>query len=60
MRKAVEVAFEMRTGGQQSLGAWLAQQHVQGKSLRDLSRALFEKTGVQVSHETIRAWIREG
>jgi transposase-like protein len=50
----------MRTGGSQSLGAWLTQQQMRGVSLRELARMLFEKTGVQVSHETIRAWIREG
>ena len=60
MRRAAEIAFEMSSGGQQSLGTWLAQQHRQGKSLRDLSREVFAKTGIQVSHETIRAWIREG
>jgi transposase-like protein len=60
MRRAVEIAFEMRTGGQQPLGSWLAQQHFGGTSLRQLSRTLFDMTGVQVSHETIRAWIREG
>jgi transposase-like protein len=50
----------MRTGGKQPLGAWLTQQRMRGTSLRELSRLLFEQTGVQVSHETIRAWIREG
>jgi hypothetical protein len=60
VRRAVEVAFEMRTGGKQPLGAWLTQQRMRGTSLRELSRLLFEQTGVQVSHETIRAWIREG
>jgi hypothetical protein len=60
VRRATEVAFEMSTGGMQPLGSWLTKRHMSGVSLRQISRELFEMTGVQVSHETIRAWIREG
>jgi transposase-like protein len=60
MRRAVEVAFEMRTGGQVPLGSWLTRQHMNGTSLRVLSERLFDLTGITVSHETIRTWIRQG
>ena len=42
------------------LGSFLAKRHMQGVSLRLIAQELFQITGVQVSHETIRSWIREG
>lgn len=60
VRRATEVAFEMRTGGMEPLGSFLAKRHMQGVSLRLIAQELFQITGVQVSHETIRSWIREG
>jgi transposase-like protein len=50
----------MRTGGMEPLGSFLAKRHMQGVSLRLIAQELFQITGVQVSHETIRSWIREG
>jgi hypothetical protein len=59
-RKTVQTEFEMRNGGQASLGAWLMQQKAAGVSLRGLSDLVFEQTGCRVSHEAIRLWLLEG
>jgi hypothetical protein len=59
-RRIVETEFEMRTGGETSLGMWLAQQKAAGMSLRGIADRLFERTGCRVSHEAIRLWLSEG
>lgn len=59
MRRAVEVAFELRTGGT-PLVAWLASRHSAGVPLRQLALELSDLVGVAVSHESVRRWIREG
>jgi hypothetical protein len=59
-RKAVEIEFEMRSGGELSLGAWLDQQRAAGASLRRIADLLAERTGCRVSHEAVRLWMREG
>jgi hypothetical protein len=60
MRRAVEVAFELKSGGEVGLGQWMWQQKSQGASLRAIADRLTVVTGVQVSHETIRTWMKEG
>ncbi|HEY7822247.1 MAG TPA: hypothetical protein VIG24_05420 [Acidimicrobiia bacterium] len=59
-RRTVETQFEMRTGGAVPFGAWLAQRHAAGVSLRRLADAVEEQTGVRVSHEAVRLWLKEG
>jgi len=59
-RKIVETEFEMRSGGSESLGTWLAQQKAAGVSLRRLADLVFERTGCRVSHEAVRLWLLEG
>jgi len=59
-RKIVETEFEMRTGGAVPFGAWLAQQRAAGVSLRKITDLIQERTGVRVSHEAVRLWLKEG
>jgi len=59
MRRAVEVAFELRTGGDALVG-WLTRRHMAGVPLRQLAGELSDLVGVPVSHESVRRWIREG
>lgn len=60
MRRAVEVAFELRTGGM-PLVPYLAARHVGEKvPLRQLALELSDLVGIAVSHESVRRWIREG
>lgn len=60
MRKAVEVAFELRNGGQEALAGWLARQRSAGKSFRVIADELSSKIGFPVSHESVRQWLRAG
>ena len=60
MRRAVEVAFEMKTGGELPLVPWMMREHRAGRSLRQISDDLALKTGLRVSHETVRQWMIEG
>jgi transposase len=59
-RRQMEVEFELRNGGAQSLTGWMYEQHSQGASLRTIAAVLAQKTGVQVSHEAVRKWMLEG
>ena len=59
MRRAIEVAFELRTGGL-PLIPWLFQRHNSGRSLREVAADLSELVGVPVSHESVRRWMLEG
>lgn len=59
MRRAVEVAFEMRTGGE-PLVPWLVRRHAAGVPLRGLAAELSDLVGVAVSHESVRRWMLEG
>jgi len=60
VRRAVEVAFEVKTGGELPLAVWMMKEHKAGRSLRQISDDLAVKTGVRVSHETVRQWMIEG
>ena len=59
-RRTVETEFEMRTGGDVPFGSWLAQQRAAGVSLRKITDLIHERTGVRVSHEAVRLWLKEG
>lgn len=59
MRKSIETAFEVRTGGT-ALIPWLFQQHNEGASLRTIADRLSETVGIRVSHETVRRWMLDG
>lgn len=58
-RQDFEVAFQLATGGKQ-LKDWLFQQRSNGSSLRTIAQALSQRTGMPVSHESIRKWMQEG
>ena len=58
-RSDFEVAFQLAAKGQQ-LADWLFQQRSQGASLRSIAQALTQRTGMPVSHESIRKWMQEG
>jgi len=58
-RQDFEVAFQLEAKGM-ALADWLWQQKAQGSSLRTIAQALTQRTGMPVSHETIRKWMREG
>ncbi len=58
-RQDFEVAFQLEARGLQ-LSDWLFQQRQQGQSLRTIAQALTQRTGMPVSHETVRKWMREG
>ena len=58
-RQDFEVAFQLEAKGMQ-LADWLFQQRQAGQSLRTIAQALTQRTGMPVSHETIRKWMREG
>ena len=60
MRRAVEMAFELRNGGEQSLVDWLWKQRQAGASLRAIADALSKSLGMPVSHETVRQWMKAG
>ena len=58
-RRDFEVAFQLAAKGQQ-LADWLFQQRSQGQSLRSIAQSLTQRTGMPVSHESIRKWMQEG
>ena len=60
MRKAIEVAFELKNGGQEPLMGWMWKQRSAGKSLRVIADELSLKVGVPVSHESVRQWLKAG
>ena len=60
MRRAVEVAFELKSGGEHRLATWLMARSRAGRSLRQIADDLEDRTGIRVSHETIRQWMIEG
>jgi len=60
MRKAVEVAFELRNGGQEPLMGWLFRQRTSGKSFRAIADELSMNIGIPVSHESVRQWLKAG
>jgi len=60
MRRAVEVAFELKNGGQEPMSGWLARQRSAGKSFRMIADELSTKVGIPVSHESVRQWLKVG
>lgn len=60
MRKAVEMAFELRNGGQETLTDWLFKQRGRGASLRAIAETLSGTVGMPVSHESVRQWMKAG
>ena len=60
MRRAIEMAFELRNGGQETLTDWLWKQRAAGASLRAISETLSKSLGMPVSHETVRQWMKAG
>lgn len=58
-KQEVEVAFQVATGGKQ-LRDWLWQQKSNQQSLRTIAQALSQRTGIPVSHESVRKWLQEG
>ena len=60
MRKALEVAFELVNGGEQSLNDWLWLNRSAGASYRTIADDLSQKVGIPVSHEAIRQWMKAG
>jgi hypothetical protein len=59
-RRQMEVEFELKNGGVQSLTGWMYEQHSRGASLRTIAALLAQKTGMAVSHEAVRKWMLEG
>lgn len=60
MRRAVEVAFELASGGETRLVPWMVGRRKAGRSLRQIADELEQRSGVRVSHETVRQWMIEG
>jgi hypothetical protein len=60
MRRAIEMAFELRNGGQETLADWLWKQRAAGASLRAIAETLSKSLGMPVSHETVRQWMKAG
>jgi len=58
MKKAIEVAFELKNGGQEPLTGWLFRQRNAGKSFRLIADELTMKVGIPVSHESVRQWLK--
>lgn len=59
MRKAMQVAFELMNGGEQTLDDWLWKQRTDGASFRTIADLLTSKVGIPVSHEAVRQWLKE-
>ena len=47
-----------RLGGAGATEKWIADRRSRGMSWRKITRELLETTGVDVTHETMRAWFR--
>ncbi|HEY7824164.1 MAG TPA: hypothetical protein VIG24_15085 [Acidimicrobiia bacterium] len=60
LRRIVEMQFEMKSGGAQAFGPWLAKQRANGASLRAIAQSVEKNTGIPVSHESVRQWLVEG
>ena len=60
LRRMVEMQFELKNGGQESFGTWLARQRTGGASLRAIATTVEANTGIPVSHESVRQWLVEG
>jgi len=60
LRRIVEMQFEMKSGGAQAFGPWLAKQRASGASLRAIAQSVEKNTGIPVSHESVRQWLVEG
>jgi len=60
LRRIVEMQFEMKSGGAEAFGPWLAKQRAAGASLRAIANTVQEQTGIPVSHESVRQWLVEG
>ena len=60
MRKALEVAFELVNGGEETLTDWMWKQRSEGASFRTIADRLSQKVGIPVSHEAVRQWLRAG
>ena len=60
LRRVVEMQFELKNGGQESFGTWLARQRQAGASLRSIATTVESSTGIPVSHESVRQWLVEG
>lgn len=58
-RRQIETELELRQPNT-SLMTWLAARRSENKSLREIARDLTTLTGVQVSHESVRKWLRDG
>jgi hypothetical protein len=59
MRALVEQHFESNTGGKH-LVPWMFEQRQQGASLREIAERLRLITGVQISHVSVRNWMKAG
>jgi hypothetical protein len=59
MRKLVEQHFEANSGGQHLL-PWMWQQKQAGKSLREIAEQVRVLTGIQISHVSVRNWMKAG
>lgn len=59
MRKLVEQHFEANTGGRH-LVPWMFEQKSNGKSLREIAEQIRVTTGIQISHVSVRNWMKEG
>jgi hypothetical protein len=60
LRKIVEIQFEMKSGGAEAFGPWLMKERLGGASLRAIAQSVEQRTGVPVSHESVRQWLVEG
>lgn len=59
MRALVEQHFEANTGGKHLL-PWMWEQQKQGVSLREIAERIRVQTGIQVSHVSVRNWMKAG
>ena len=59
MRKKIETQFEITSQGE-PLVPWMFRQKSNGASLRSIASTLTQMTGISVSHESVRKWMRDG
>ena len=60
MKKAIQVTFELVNGGAETLDDWMWKQRSDGASFRAIADRLSAKTGIPVSHESVRQWLKVG
>ncbi|HEY7822749.1 MAG TPA: hypothetical protein VIG24_07955 [Acidimicrobiia bacterium] len=60
MKKALQVTFELMNGGAETLDDWMWKQRSEGASFRAIADRLSQKTGIPVSHEAVRQWLKVG